>query len=87
MDWILQRMPPTCGIKVGQSSFADDDYADDVALLGHKVSDLHTSLYHFNRQAKLYRSKRFVGQKKNTKYRREFEAEQYSGGWALGKPY
>ena len=51
MDWILQRMPPTCGITVGQSSFTDDDYADDVALLGKKDSDLQSSLYHFNRQA------------------------------------
>ena len=50
MDWILQRMPPICGIKVGQYSFTDDDYADDVALMGHKESDLQTSLYHFNRQ-------------------------------------
>ena len=51
MDWILQSTPPTCGIKVGQPSFTYDDYADDVALLGHKESDLQTSLYHFNRQA------------------------------------
>ena len=51
MDWILQRMLPTCGITVGQSAFTDDDYADDVALLGHKERDLQTSFYHFNRQA------------------------------------
>ena len=31
MDWILQRMPPTWGITVGQSSFTDDDCTDDVA--------------------------------------------------------
>ena len=42
---------PTCGITVGQSSFTDDDYADNVALLGHKDSDLQTSLYHFHRKA------------------------------------
>ena len=84
MDWILQRMPPTCGIKVGQSSFTDDDYADDVALLGPKESDLQTFLYHFNRQANslgLNDSKRLMDKTK-IRHRREFDAEQYCGGWA-----
>ena len=48
MDWILQRMPSSCDIRVGQASFTDDDYADNVALLGRKESDLQSSLHHFN---------------------------------------
>jgi len=44
MDYIMDRVSRKVGIQVGQLTFVDTDYADDIALLVDKEESFCTAL-------------------------------------------
>jgi len=51
MDFIMEHVSHKVGIHVGQHSFTDIDYADDVALLVDKEENFCTALSAMDEEA------------------------------------
>ena len=51
IDFVMERVSRKVGIQVGQYTFTDIDYADDVALLVDKEESYHTALTAMDEEA------------------------------------